>query len=56
MNPSTVLIGIDLAWGERQEGVGSNVVDVVILSLRRKLDRHSGSIQTVRGSGYILRN
>ena len=47
---------LDLAWGERQEGVGSNVVDVVILSLRRKLDRHSGSIQTVRGSGYILRN
>lgn len=46
---------LDLVWGDRQEAVGSNVVDVVVRALRKKLDRHSGSIVTVRGAGYRMR-
>jgi DNA-binding response OmpR family regulator len=34
---------------------GSNVVDVYIRRLRRKLGEHAGMIQTVRGFGYRLR-
>jgi len=37
-------------WG--YEWSGSNVVDVVISSLRRKLGDSAGSLQTVRGAGY----
>lgn len=32
----------------------SNVVDVYIGYLRKKLHRHSGMLKTVRGSGYML--
>jgi hypothetical protein len=38
-------------WGYDWSG-GSNVVEVVISALRRKLGSSSGSLQTVRGAGY----
>jgi hypothetical protein len=41
-------------WGYDYEG-GSNVVDAVIRSLRRKLGRRSDLIETVRGTGYRLK-
>jgi DNA-binding response OmpR family regulator len=40
-------------WGYDWTG-GSNVVEVVISSLRRKLGDRAGTIQTVRGVGYRL--
>jgi DNA-binding response OmpR family regulator len=44
---------IDAVWDADFEGV-SNIVEVYIRSLRRKLDhgRRDGLIQTVRGAGY----
>jgi DNA-binding response OmpR family regulator len=41
-------------WGLRIDP-GSNVVDAVIASLRRKLSGRSGAIETVRGFGYVYR-
>ncbi|HEX4004064.1 MAG TPA: winged helix-turn-helix domain-containing protein [Candidatus Acidoferrales bacterium] len=41
-------------WGHQYD-VGSNVVDVVIKSLRKKLGKHSGVVETVSGYGYRLR-
>jgi hypothetical protein len=41
-------------WGTSYDG-GSNTVDVVILSLRRKLGAVADRIETVRGVGYRLR-
>jgi Transcriptional regulatory protein, C terminal/AAA ATPase domain len=41
-------------WGTEFTG-GSNVVDVVVRSLRRKLGRAAPAVETVRGSGYRLR-
>jgi hypothetical protein len=41
-------------WGTEYTG-GSNVVDAVVRSLRRKLGTASPAIETVRGSGYRLR-
>lgn len=38
-------------WGYQWSG-GSNVVEVVISALRRKLGDSAGSLQTVRGAGY----
>ena len=38
-------------WGLRFDP-GSNVVDAVVASLRRKLGGRSGAIETVRGFGY----
>jgi hypothetical protein len=38
-------------WGH-DDASGSNVVDSVIRSLRKKLDTHAASIETVRGFGY----
>lgn len=38
-------------WGYDWTG-GSNVVEVVISALRRKLGPHAGCLQTVRGVGY----
>src|SRR5262250_1815362 len=38
-------------WGYSWSG-GSNVVEVVISALRRKLGDSAGSLQTVRGAGY----
>jgi DNA-binding response OmpR family regulator len=40
-------------WGYDWTG-GSNVVEVVISSLRRKLGDRGGAIKTVRGVGYRL--
>ena len=40
-------------WGTTFTG-GSNVVDVVIRSVRSKLADGAGCVQTVRGSGYRL--
>ena len=40
-------------WGLRFDP-GSNVVDAVVASLRRKLGGLSGAIETVRGFGYRL--
>jgi DNA-binding response OmpR family regulator len=46
---------IDAVWNAEFES-GSNVVEVYIRSLRRKLDggRRDGLIRTVRGAGYRL--
>jgi DNA-binding response OmpR family regulator len=38
-------------WGYDWSG-GSNVVEVVVSALRRKLGGNAGSLQTVRGAGY----
>lgn len=38
-------------WGYDWTG-GSNVVEVVVSALRRKLGAHAGRLQTVRGVGY----
>jgi DNA-binding response OmpR family regulator len=40
-------------WGHAWTG-GSNVVDVAIAGLRRKLGDRAGALQTVRGVGYRL--
>ena len=40
-------------WGYDWTG-GSNVVEVVVSSLRRKLGDDAGTIETVRGVGYRL--
>lgn len=42
-------------WSTRYEG-GSNVVDAVVRTLRRKLGEQSGRIETVSGLGYRLRS
>ena len=46
---------LDAVWGFDFEP-GSNVVDVYVGYLRRKLDRPDGpsAIETVRGAGYLL--
>jgi hypothetical protein len=41
-------------WGLRFDP-GSNVVDAVVASLRRKLGGRSDAIETVRGFGYVYR-
>lgn len=41
-------------WGHQYD-VGSNVVDVVIRSLRKKLGKHSDVVETVSGYGYRFR-
>jgi len=49
---------LDQVWESDYEGEGdSNVVDVYITYLRRKIDQPFPHklIQTVRGSGYMLR-
>jgi hypothetical protein len=40
-------------WGHAWAG-GSNVVDVAVSGLRRKLGERAGALQTVRGIGYRL--
>jgi hypothetical protein len=42
-------------WGYDYHG-GSNVVDTVVKSLRKKLAEHAGLIETVHGRGYRLRH
>jgi hypothetical protein len=57
VQPGKVITRIDLlehVWGTSYAG-GSNVVDVVIRSLRRKLGSDASRVQTVRGVGYRLR-
>ena len=41
-------------WGYEWTG-GSNVVEVAVSGLRRKLADRAGSLETVRGVGYRLR-
>ena len=45
---------MEAVWGYRNE-TASNVVDVVVRSLRRKLGVESSVIETVRGTGYRYR-
>jgi hypothetical protein len=45
---------LEFVWGYDREHV-SNVVEAVILSLRRKLGPHALALETVRGVGYRLR-
>ena len=42
-------------WGWKADG-GSNVVDALVLGIRRKLGQQAGIIQTVRGVGYRYRS
>ena len=41
-------------WGYDWDG-GSNVVDVVVSALRRKLGDRADTLETVRGVGYRFR-
>jgi hypothetical protein len=45
---------LSIVWGTEYRG-GSNVVDVVVRTLRRKLGTSAARIETVRGVGYRLR-
>ena len=45
---------MEAVWGYRNPTV-SNVVDVVVASLRRKLGDESPTLETVRGTGYRYR-
>jgi DNA-binding response OmpR family regulator len=45
---------LEQAWSENGDA-GSNVVDAVVLGLRRKLGPEAAAIETVRGIGYRLR-
>jgi DNA-binding response OmpR family regulator len=42
-------------WGDEWQG-GSNVIDVAVSALRRKLGDHASVIETVRGVGYRMRS
>ena len=46
---------LDEVWDGDYDG-GSNVVDVVIRGLRRKLADQASMIETLRGQGYRLRS
>ena len=41
-------------WGHEWTGGSSNVVEVVVSGLRRKLGERAVALQTVRGVGYRL--
>ena len=45
---------MEAVWGYRS-ATASNVVDVVVRSLRRKLGDEAHSVETVRGTGYRYR-
>jgi DNA-binding response OmpR family regulator len=45
---------LSIVWGTEYDG-GSNVVDVVVRTLRRKLGTSASRVETVRGVGYRLR-
>jgi hypothetical protein len=45
---------LNAVWGYDYDG-GSNVVDVIVRSVRQKLGDHARSIETVAGFGYRLR-
>lgn len=42
-------------WGYDEDDAGSNVIEAVIRSLRRKLGERATAIETVRGVGYRFR-
>jgi hypothetical protein len=46
---------LENVWDQGAEVVGSNVVDAVVKSLRRKMGAEAGRIETVRGFGYRWR-
>lgn len=46
---------LEEVWGYSYEG-GSNVVDVVVRSLRKKLGNRASAIETVRSAGYRFRS
>ena len=41
-------------WGHEWTGANSNVVEVVVSGLRRKMGDRAGALETVRGVGYRL--
>lgn len=41
-------------WGYNNAAAGSNVVEAVASSVRRKLGDRAGMVETVRGLGYRL--
>jgi DNA-binding response OmpR family regulator len=41
-------------WGHEWTGASSNVVEVVVSGLRRKMGDRAGALETVRGVGYRL--
>ena len=43
---------LEEVWGYKYDGGGSNVVDAVIRSLRKKLGPRAAAIETVTGVGY----
>ena len=45
---------MEAVWGSRSP-TASNVVDVVVRSLRRKLGADAACVETVRGTGYRYR-
>jgi hypothetical protein len=45
---------MEAVWGYRND-TASNVVDVVVRSLRRKLGTQAAAVETVRGTGYRYR-
>lgn len=45
---------IENVWGDSGDG-GSNVIDTVVLSLRKKLGEKASVVETVRGVGYRFR-
>ena len=45
---------MEAVWGHRNP-TASNVVDVVVRSLRQKLGADAASVETVRGTGYRYR-
>lgn len=48
------MVLLEKIWGYDYDG-GSNVVDVIIRSLRGKLGERASVIETVRGAGYRFR-
>jgi DNA-binding response OmpR family regulator len=55
--PGRAVPRVDLlehVWGSAYDG-GSNVVDVVVRGLRKKLGPDGARVETVRGVGYRLR-
>jgi DNA-binding response OmpR family regulator len=44
---------LERVWGQAYGG--SNVVDAVVRTLRKKLGAYAGSVETVRGHGYRFR-
>lgn len=47
---------LEKVWGYDDAVAGSNVVEVVVRSLRKKLGERAGMVETVRGLGYRLRD